>query len=66
MASAKKIMEGIAIQLKYCGEDDNCSASHDEIYGPCDEDNLDKNDIEALESLGWFWNSEFECWMINT
>jgi len=61
----RAVHEGLGILLEYAqqNENSNFSVGHDEIHAsgpPVTE--LDKNDVQRLDELGWFWNDEFECW----
>lgn len=61
----KKVYDGLAILLKY-EPDGNISVDHDIIYsGGGDPSEMDAEDLQNLENLGWFWNPDFDSWAKN-
>lgn len=60
----KKVYEGLAILLKY-DPDGDIAAHHDQILtgGPSPSE-ASKEDLDALEKLGWRFDLHENCWCI--
>jgi len=63
MPKASAIVAGLNILLKYKPEG-YCQGGHDILYGPgpSDPEAYSPQDQQALEVLGWHWDSEGDCW----
>ncbi len=62
MATMQTIADGLSILLKY-DPAGSCGAEHDILYaGPDIKAQVSEEDAKKLESLGWHWSTEFECW----
>jgi hypothetical protein len=61
-----KTRDGLTILLKY-GSDGRCYSKHDEFYvsqggGSAGPESMNKEDVEKLIDLGWWWDNEDELW----
>lgn len=62
MASAKQIVDGLTILMKY--DPCKCVAAEHDIFFACGVKPgvVGEEDARALEALGWHWSNEGECW----
>jgi len=66
MAIMKDIAAGLAVLMRYQPDGDAC-AEHDELTA-CDvpPSKMSSEHLAALETAGWFWSENEECWMTFT
>lgn len=64
MAKAQDIIDGMAILLRHTASDAHIGgAQPDIILGPpATLDAPNENELSLLQTYGWFWSEEFECW----
>lgn len=69
MAIMNDVKEGLEILIKYekiYGIKGYVSAEHDQIWAGCDYDTdrgrMDKKDRARLRRLGWFVDTDCDCW----
>jgi len=63
MANIKDVAQGLMILSKYVDIKDHCqvAAEHDVIYAGPSKDEVSKEDLEALDKMGWKPDEEFDC-----
>jgi hypothetical protein len=59
---ALRVHTGLGILLKY-DSDGDISFGHDQVWaGPSSEVEISKEDLDLLDKLGWFIDTEVDCW----
>ncbi len=62
MMMYSKMKQSCEIFEKYNLGKDYFEADHDIIYGPDLDEDFSEEDINELETLGWFKSDEYDCW----
>lgn len=65
MAKLTSIKRGLDILCMHItDDDDHISAEHDTIFFSGDRNTMTEYEIKELESLGFLWDDEFDCFFV--
>ena len=63
MATMRAVAEGLQILMKHANPDEYLvDAQHGVIYAGPESPELPPADVAALEKLGWYLDSKWNCW----